>query len=206
MTIFYDCEQGTPEWFAARRGRITSSKMADVLRMSKAYARDIRKQRDGHIPDHIDAPALRWGTECEPMAAAAYELSTGVDTVKAGFYVHDEMDFLGGSPDPLVVGGGFTEIKCPYNPENHINTILLQKVPEKHIPQIQTNLILTGEPWCDFISFDPRQPVGRDIFIKRVFPDPEYHKRILAACQAFWRDLVLNDGAAQPDPEIPSLF
>ena len=206
--ILIECEQGSPEWHQARGVRLTASRMNDVIKMSQRYANEIRDALNGIFPDYFYAPPLRHGRLNEPRAAAAYELRTNQDTFKAGFYVHPEFDFIGCSPDPLVGDDGATEIKCPYNSGNHIQTLAMGEVPEKHIPQIQSILWITGRKWLDFISFDPRQAAPRDLFIKRVLPDIDYHEMLKTRCHTFWFDMVINNKSMTYDSnrEIPDLF
>jgi predicted phage-related endonuclease len=209
MHRLIEVEQRAPQWYVERATRITSSEVHRAIAMHKAYARDLKNALNGIMPDYVNAPSLQWGREAEPMAAAAYEMRTGQETETTGFYVHRDYDFIGGSPDPLVGTDGSTEIKCPYNPDNHIIALVNNEIPEKHIPQIQTNLMLTERKWCDFISFDPRQPFPRDLFIKRVYPDPEYHKFIINRCVTFWNDYVLCNNTDFDDisiGNIPDLF
>lgn len=207
--VFHDVIQESDAWHILRQTRITASNMIKVLRFSKSYADQISQAFFGHDHRDIDSTAMRWGRQCEPMAAAAYELRYGVDTVKTGFFTHPEHDFIGGSPDPLVGDDGMTEIKCPYNSNNHIFTITSDQVPDEHIPQIQTNLMITGRKWCDFISFDPRQAHSRALYVKRVYADPVYHDMLIRRCKVFWERLVMKSDDIKRDiliNDIPDLF
>ena len=42
------------------------------------------------------------------------------------------------------------------------------KLPEEYLYQVQGQLWITGNQWCDFVSHDPELPAGLDLFIKRI--------------------------------------
>jgi hypothetical protein len=53
------------------------------------------------------------------------------------------------------------EVKCPWNPSEHVNNILMTdeqfiKYHEDYYPQMQMQLLCSGREWVDFVSFDPR--------------------------------------------------
>jgi hypothetical protein len=51
-------EQGTPEWFAARLGKVTASRVCDVVARTKTgYSKD----RDGYMAELICERAGRYG-------------------------------------------------------------------------------------------------------------------------------------------------
>lgn len=202
-------EQGSLEWHQLRATRITASRMFQVINMSKAYAEQIAGAILETEFTDFDAPAMKWGRDNEPRAAASYEMRMNVDVEFVGFFIHPEFDFVGGSPDPLVGDDGMTEIKCPFNPTNHIFAMTSDRVPDEHIPQIQSNLWITGREWCDFVSFDPREASPRDLYIKRVFPDPIYHQMLERRCVTFWQRLVMQSKPMPADIldlDIPDLF
>ena len=114
--------------------------------------------------------AMRWGTEQEPWARAAYSERQGVDVFECGFIPHPEIARAGASPDGLVGADGLTEFKCP-NSATHIETLLSGTIPEKYILQMQFQMACAGREWCDFASFDPRLPENMRLFIKRVHRD-----------------------------------
>jgi putative phage-type endonuclease len=174
-------EQRTEEWFAARLGKVTASRVADVLAKIKSgesasrknYKMELVVQRltDKQGESFTNA-AMEWGTEQEPFARMAYEAHTGTFVKEEGFVDHPTIEGFGCSPDGIV-GEGLIEIKCP-NTANHIETVLENKVPSKYIPQMQCQMACTGAKWCDFVSFDPRVPEDLQLFVVRVERDQEY--------------------------------
>ena len=181
-SIERDCmEQRTEEWFSARLGKVTASRVADVLAKIKSgesasrknYKMELVVQRlTNKQGESFTNAAMEWGTEQEPFARMAYEAHTGTFVKEDGFVDHPTIEAFGCSPDGIV-GEGLIEIKAP-NTANHIETVLENKAPSKYIPQMQCQMACTGAKWCDFVSFDPRVPEDLQLFVVRVERDQEY--------------------------------
>ena len=175
-------EQGTPEWFAARLGNVTASRVADVIAKTKSgysasrenyMAQLICERMTNTVAESYTNAAMQWGTETEPLARAAYESITDVLVDEVGYVQHPRIERAGASPDGLVGLFGLLEIKCP-NTATHIDTLITEQVPTKYITQMQWQMVCTGRAWCDFVSFDPRLPNGLQVFVRRVEFDTEY--------------------------------
>ena len=175
-------EQRTEEWFAARCGKVTASRVADIIAKTKtgySTSRDnylaqlVCERMTGKPAESYSNSAMQWGTDQEPFARAAYEAAKDVLVDELGFAIHPTIDMAGASPDGLVGDFGLVEIKCP-NTATHIDTLLTQTVPTKYITQMQWQMACTQRQWCDFVSFDPRMDEGLQLFIKRVEYDPIY--------------------------------
>ena len=172
-------EQRTEDWFAARLGKVTASRVADILAKTKSgysasrdnyMAQLICERLTNTQAESFTNAAMQWGTEQEPFARAAYEVAKGVLVEEEGFVPHPVITMAGASPDGLIGDDGLVEIKCP-NTATHIETLLNQAVPAKYITQMQFQMACTGRKWCDFVSFDPRMPEKTRLFIKRVERD-----------------------------------
>lgn len=173
-----DITQGSPEWHALRLGKVTASRVADVVAKTKSgwgasranYMAELIAERLTGVPaaSYTNA-AMQWGVEMEPQARAAYEFYADTPVEPAGFVQHPVITMSGASPDGFVENG-LVEIKCP-NTSTHIDTLLGQEVPGKYITQMQWQMACTGSAWCDFISFDPRMPEQMRLFVRRVSRD-----------------------------------
>lgn len=172
-------EQGTAEWFAARCGRVTASRVADLIARTKTgwgasradYMAELVAERlTGAVADSFTSAAMQWGTAMEPAARDAYEALKGVTVTRVGFIDHPKIAMSGASPDGLVEGVGLVEIKCPKT-ATHIDTMLGQKVPPKYVTQMQWQMACTGRDWCDFVSYDPRMPERMQLWCRRVMRD-----------------------------------
>ena len=175
-------EQGTPEWFAARLGNVTASRVADVIAKTKSgysasrenyMAQLICERMTNTVAESYTNAAMQWGTETEPLARAAYESFADVLVDEVGYIAHPTIERAGASPDGLIGVFGLLEIKCP-NTATHIDTLISEQVPTKYITQMQWQMSCTGRTWADFVSFDPRLPSGLQMFVKRVEFDAEY--------------------------------
>jgi putative phage-type endonuclease len=175
-------EQRTEEWFAARCGKVTASRVADIIAKTKTgystsrenyLAQLVCERMTGKPAESYSNSAMQWGTDQEPFARAAYEAAKDVLVDEVGFVVHPTIAMAGASPDGLVGEFGLVEIKCP-NTATHIETLLTQTVPTKYITQMQWQMACTQRHWNDFVSFDPRMDKGLQLFIKRVDYDPIY--------------------------------
>ena len=169
-------EQRSDEWFAARLGKVTASRVADIIAKTKtaysssrgSYMNELLCERlTGKRNAFFQTAAMAWGTNTEPMAALAYEAKTGNLVEGVGFVPHPTIEAAGASPDGLVEHDGLIEIKCP-NTSTHLDTVLASIPPAKYVTQMQWQMACTGRQWCDFISYDPRLPEKMQIFIQRV--------------------------------------
>lgn len=168
--------QGSPEWFAQRLGKVTASRVADVIAKTKSgwgasranyMAQLVAERLTGTAVESFSNAAMQWGTDMEPEARATYEFFTNASVEEASFVPHPTIGETGASPDGYVGDDGLLEIKCP-NTSTHIETLLSGSVAGKYVTQIQWQLACTGRAWADFVSFDPRMPATMNIFIKRV--------------------------------------
>ena len=190
-------EQRTDEWYAARLGKVTASRIADVMAKTKSgysasranYMAELIVERlTGQKGDSYQNAAMMWGTNTEPLARAAYEAHRGVLVEETGFVPHPSGAMTGASPDGLVDADGLVEIKCP-NTATHIDTLMSDDAPTKYFAQMQWQMACTGRAWCDFVSFDPRMPKEMQLFVFRVERDDTWITMAEEAVQEFLSEL-----------------
>lgn len=186
-------EQGSVEWHLSRLGKVTASRVSDVLSKGKSgesasrknYRTELLVQRlTGQPGESFTNAAMEWGTATEPLARIAYEAEMGVFVNQVAFIDHPSIVQFGCSPDGLVAQDGLIEIKCG-NTATHIDWMLDGKPPTKHIPQMQCQMAVTGRQWCDFVSFDPRLPDDLQLFVVRLERDQEYIEAMEAEVKKF---------------------
>ena len=191
-------EQGTDDWFAARLGKVTASRVADIIAKTKTgystsrdnYMAQLVCERMTNTKGELfSSAAMEWGTNQEPFARAAYEAKTGVMVEEVGFVQHPQIEWAGASPDGLVGDDGLVEIKCP-NTATMIETLLTQKVPAKYNTQMQFQMACTDRSWCDYVVFDPRMPPGAQLFVKRVERDDEYIAEMESEIKTFLNEVT----------------
>lgn len=177
-------EQRTPEWFEERRGKVTASRIWDILKTIRSgapaasrgnYAAQLVSERlTGKVHERFYSNEhMEWGQEQEPAAREAYTKLTGNEIVECGMIAHPTIANAGASPDGLVGEDGLVEVKCLL-PKNHIALLLTEEIPEQYQYQMLWQLACTRRKWCDFISYDPTLPDHMQLFIKRFdFNDKE---------------------------------
>lgn len=190
-------EQRTDDWYAARLGKVTASRVSDVVAKTKTgYGADranymaqlvVERMTQKVVPSYSNT-AMQWGTDTEPLARAAYEAEMQVMVDEVGFVDHPEIPMAGASPDGLVGCDGLVEIKCP-NTATHIDTLLTQAVPKQYRDQMMWQMICTGREWCDFVSYDPRMPDHLQLFVKRVPFDADYANTLNAEVSKFLEEV-----------------
>jgi putative phage-type endonuclease len=157
-------EQRTDEWFQARLGKVTASRIADVMAKTKTgYGATRAKYMDQLVDEIITGrptigfsnAAMQHGIDTEPKARAAYELITGNEVVEVGFCPHPTIKQAGASPDGLVGDDGMLEIKCP-NTSTHRSFLVSGKIDRRYMLQMQWQMACCDRQWCDFVSFDDR--------------------------------------------------
>ena len=190
-------DQRSDEWFAIRIGKVTASRVSDVLAKTKSgysasrdnyMAQLVCERLTGQKAEGFTNASMQWGTETEPLARAAYEAIKDVLVDEVGFVPHPSIQMAGASPDGLVGDDGLLEIKCP-NTATHIDTLLSETVPTKYYTQMQFQLACTGREWCDFVSFDNRLPAELQLFVKRVPRDDVFIRLIEAEIVQFLAEL-----------------
>lgn len=168
------------EWKQMRAGKVTASRVADVIAKTKSgysasranYMTELVIERFGVISEGFTNAAMQWGTENEPLARIEYENRNLVSVEQVDFVDNPLIAMSGASPDGIV-GNGLLEIKCP-NSTTHFEYLLANAVPEKYKPQMAWQMACTGAEWCDFVSYDPRVPEGLQYFQVRYNRDDAY--------------------------------
>lgn len=205
-------EPNTPEWKAARAGKITASRASDVIAFSKRDKSPLKARADyigdivaeiltGEPKRSVRASSLDWGHDVEALALAAYCVETGAIVERSPFLIHPDFPYIGATPDALVGSDGQVQVKCPENPCNHVQA-LRNGMPEEHMPQVQFELWVTGRAWCDFVSYDPRMPEHRRLYRQRITRDECYIAILAEHSHSLWAEvreavdyLMLGSGA-----------
>lgn len=189
--------QGTPEWFEQRRGKVTASRIADIMARTKSgystsrqnYLMQLLCERlTGKVEETYQSEAMRRGNDLEPEARNWYQLETGEIVEQVSFIDHPTIPQAGASPDGLVGDEGLIEIKCP-NTATHIETLRSKKPSDRYYKQMQWQMACTGRKWCDFVSFDNRLPDNLTYFCIRIDRNEEIIAEIEQEVTAFLLEL-----------------
>lgn len=181
------CPQRSPEWFAARAGRVTGSQAAAVTSKGRGKAPSRARQElieklavERMLVDPVETELLSKhvarGKELEPHAIRTYAARYGLTVESTGFLRCTEI-MAGCSLDGAVRDPdsssrrtfvGIQEVKCP-GPMNHARWSRDGGVPKEHLPQVMHNLLISEADWADFISYDDRFPSDKALFVARVW-------------------------------------
>jgi len=184
--------QGSDAWFLMKLGKISGSRISDVLTegrggneslTKKKYKNElIRERLTGKRILSYKTPLMARGIELEPLARAFYEHTYQLMVDQVPFVDHPTIAMAGCSPDGLVGIDGLLEIKCP-SPENHLDHILMngQALIKNYYDQVQWQLVVTQRAWCDLISFDPEMPDHLKMFVVRILVDQDWKEKAEAA-------------------------
>ncbi len=193
-----DCEQGTPQWHAARCGRVTGSRIADIVRKTKTgvskmratYMGELLAERlAGHQPsDGFVSQAMQWGKDCEDKARTTYAFMRDVAPVRVGFIIHPTIEMAGASPDSLIGNDGGAEFKCP-NSSTHVDSLLGADIDPDYVKQCQWNMACAGRDWWDWASFDLRLPPAMQLHVRRIHRDDAMIAELEKATVEFIQEL-----------------
>lgn len=193
-------EQRSAEWFAARLGCVTASRVKDVMASGRGGAPSATRknymmellcerltgQQSG--PDLSNKPAVQRGVELEPFACMAYEAAKGLMVVETGLVMHPTIAGFGASPDGLVGDDGVLEIKCP-NTATHIATMQSERHDPQYEWQMLAQMACTGRAWADFVSYDDRLPEPLQYVCHRFERDFKRIREMESEIKAFLEEL-----------------
>lgn len=193
--IRYDFAQRSEDWQRARLGiptssefhRIVTPKECKLSAQSKDYMHVLLAEWILGAPlPSVETEYMIRGAALEDEAVRAYEFETGLSTETVGF-ITDDGGLIGCSPDRLVnvepfVHGcdGCLEIKCPAA-NTHVGHMVQRALDEKHAPQTQGQLLITGRAWVDTVSYYPGLPT----VVIRSQRREDYIKSLKSALDAF---------------------
>lgn len=193
-------EQRSAEWFAARLGCVTASRVKDVMASGRGGAPSATRknymmellcerltgQQSG--PDLSNKPAVQRGVELEPFACMAYEADKGLMVVETGLVMHPSIPGFGASPDGLVGDDGVLEIKCP-NTATHIATMQSERHDPQYEWQMLAQMACTDRVWADFVSYDDRLPEPLQYVCHRFERDFKRIREMESEIKAFLEEL-----------------
>lgn len=187
-------EQGTPEWHQLRLGKVTASRVADILAQTRTgpsasrqnYLIELALQRStGTIEPSYTNAAMQHGIDNESSARSLYEITTGNFVSQMAFKDHPSIEWFGSSPDGLVDGHlGLIEIKCRTN-ANHWDVIKSGEIPKNYWIQMQAQLSCFEYEWNDYVGYNPNFPERSKLFVKRIFRDELFIKKMETEIKEF---------------------
>lgn len=175
----YDFEQGTPEWFDCRKGKMTASHAQAIGNVGKGLDTYIHKMMSEFYSsgekEQFGSKDTERGNELEPIARQIYELENDVVVDQVGFMEYNK--FVGASPDGLIGENGGWECKSP-NDKEYLHYLLegIEAVDTKYLWQVQMNLLISGRDWWDLSIYNPN--FKKSMITFRILPDHEKFKSL----------------------------
>jgi putative phage-type endonuclease len=189
----HSMDQRSAEWFACRAGKVTASRIADVMARTKSgwgasrenyKAQLVIERLTGTVEPSYTNAAMQWGIDKEPEAREAYERHALVAVKEIGFVDHPTIPLAGASPDGLVGDVGMLEVKCPVQ-ATHLSTLNGGGFADKYVKQALWQMACAEREWVDLMSFDPRWPDHLQMFVQRIERDDAAIKEIEDAVRQF---------------------
>lgn len=199
-------EQRSDAWFAARAGKFTSSRAADLMSKTKTgpstsrvnlIALLVAERITGQCVETYKNAAMERGNELEPEARDAYSFTTGNPVEEVGIVICQDLPNTSSSPDGCVGSDGLVEIKCPAAMGKHMSALLEGSHAKEYHWQLQHQLMVTGRSWVDIVSYDPRWPDHLQQAIFRV-------ERDAVAIQAMREEIIKAD--AEVTEKVKKLY
>lgn len=165
-------QQGTEEWHQARLGKVTGSKVNDVLMGPGKAGHDnylaqlVCERLTGTWEEGYTSKAMQDGKDREPVAVSAYEFKTGNMTDECGFIPHPTISDTGASPDRLIGVDGLLEVKCT-TPGVHLKNLDNPTVSKPYRIQKLWEMECAERKWVDFVSYCPAFPPAMQCHIRR---------------------------------------
>lgn len=179
--------QGSEEWLQARLGKVTASRVVDIMPSVKTgrynasrknyMAEKVIEILTGKPIDNYVSTAMDWGTETEPLARSAYELETGNMVEEVGFIEHPTMKNFGASPDGIISETLVLEIKCP-NTATHLNLLTGGKIKRDYMYQMEAVMMCCDANRSHYVDYDPRLPDNLSYILFAFTYDPDRRKEI----------------------------
>jgi putative phage-type endonuclease len=175
-------EQRTDEWFKARLGKVTASKISDVLAkirtgeaaVRRNYKMQLATERlTGQKTDSYINQAMQDGIDREDTAREIFEIVRDIKVEQVGFIDHPTIKMAGASPDGLLPDNGVLEIKCPIE-TTHTTNLLERVLPSRYISQVQWQMACTGAEYANFVSYNPNFEPKLQLMYIHVERDNDY--------------------------------
>ena len=195
--------QGSESWFKARMGKITASKLSDLMKKTK-YGESTYKTRlrmelaieritgKSASPNFMNQ-AMHDGVEREPDARTLFEAITGKEVALCGSFDHPEVVNTSASPDGLIRGeNAVLEIKCPTH-ITHAKNLLSDTMPKNYEYQVQWQMACTESDYAYFASYHPDFP-------------PELRLKVVKVLRDNIMILEIEDAVRQFDIEVEDLI
>ena len=193
--------QGSEEWHAVRLGKITASRLGDLMKKTK-YGESTYKTRlrmelaieritNTSASSVVMNKAMHDGIEREPDARTLFEAVTGKEVALSGSHDHPDIVNTSASPDGLLRGeNAILEIKCPTH-TTHAKNLMADGMDKRYLYQVQWQIACTESTHGYFVSYHPDFPPELRLKWVKVERDDEVIAQITDEVRKF--DIEVED-------------
>jgi len=181
------CQQGSPQWLAARLGLPTASEFASIMAKGRGGSESRTRQTylyklaaeiiTGEPMESFGNAHMERGKLMEEEARSYYEFMTDTACEPVGFIRNGRK---GASPDALIGHNGLVEIKTKL-PHLLIEALLRDEFPPEHKAQCQGQLWVAEREWIDIAVYWPGMP----LFVTRATRDETFIRELAGAVETF---------------------
>ena len=201
----------TQTWDLFRAGRITASKVHDILtRRNTTDPKNLTSRVLGY-GGHFTTPATQWGLDTEAEALAVYETTMlpyhpEVSVKRTGLLLSQVYPYLGASPDGVrncgCHGDILVEVKCPFALKGQDPMVKFGdsnfcidisgnlKTTHRYYSQIQLQLELAQMSTCDLVIYTG---VPDKLYVTSVAKDEDFCERMITKSTQFFFNHVLPE-------------
>jgi hypothetical protein len=193
--------QHTREWWLARRGHITGSRMARVVKGTWRGWSSLMDELQAELASDEPPPdqwnggpppaAIRWGHHWEQPAIENFCLDFSEEVAMPPFVESLKVPYIGASSDFIVIEGFDLklngEVKCPLVLARHSRVMMNGQVPEEHWPQIDCQMFVHDLPATVFLSYNPDMPDPESRLVRLMLERNEKREQyMLERCHEFY--------------------
>lgn len=148
-------KQRTEKWLQSRQRVITASKVDSVIKPDANKTKEAMFRTEvGLAPKFKGNKYTEHGMRYEPIAIHRYMMFTRKMGLKFGLIMHNDIPFIGGSPDLITLDGVLVEIKCPYRrKESRINNLKRCVILPQYMSQVQLLLEITELETAHYVEY-----------------------------------------------------
>ena len=202
------------EWKEERQYRFTASSFQLIAKRQRNHANFAQSIMH---PKPFTSKYVAHGIKYEPIALQEYEKfmfnrKTPVAVLKSGLVVSKGFPVLGATLDAKLVDFGcsecfgFAEVKCPHT-KFHVTpldvcsdpTFFMEKISENkcrlkrdhaYYAQVQGQMGITGEKWCDLIVH-----TGKGLYVERIAFDAVFWQELRSKLLDYYFEHFLSFAA-----------
>ncbi|KAI4458066.1 hypothetical protein MML48_7g00018168 [Holotrichia oblita] len=180
-------QSNSSEWYELRFGRITASRLYDVVRS---------KRKEGYLPELImgasrpfDTSAMSRGRQLEPLVLAEVKKLKKIKLNKPGFLLNRKYPIFGATPDGIFEDY-CVEVKCPSKEKTVSSYVKDGQIITKYYMQIQMQMYFAHKMKGLFCVAAPDFETTKVVDIYNIKIDKEKCEEYFNSAENYWIDVI----------------